>query len=69
MSVEKYDVVIIGAGLGGLTTAGYLAKQGKSVLVLEPWMVSRPEAGLTPSCTISKCLRKYPSSGLTPSTP
>jgi phytoene dehydrogenase-like protein len=35
MSVEKYDVVIIGAGLGGLTTAGYLAKQGKSVLVLE----------------------------------
>lgn len=32
---EKVDVVVIGAGLGGLTTAGYLAKQGRSVLVLE----------------------------------
>jgi prolycopene isomerase len=35
MSTETYDVVIIGAGLGGLTTAGYLVKQGKRVLVLE----------------------------------
>ncbi len=33
--MEKYDVVIIGAGLGGLSTAGYLAKAGKKVLVLE----------------------------------
>lgn len=31
----KYDVVIVGAGLTGLTTAFYSAKQGKSVLVLE----------------------------------
>lgn len=35
MSVDKYDVVVIGAGLGGLSAAGYLAKAGKSVLVLE----------------------------------
>lgn len=30
-----YDALIIGAGLNGLTTAAYLAKAGKSVLVLE----------------------------------
>jgi len=31
----KYDVVIIGSGLGGLVCARQLAKQGRSVLVLE----------------------------------
>ncbi|MGL5721231.1 MAG: phytoene desaturase family protein, partial [Brevinema sp.] len=31
----KYDIAIIGAGLGGLTTAATLAKKGKKVLVLE----------------------------------
>lgn len=30
-----YDVIIIGAGHNGLTTAAYLAKAGRSVLVLE----------------------------------
>jgi prolycopene isomerase len=35
MDTEKFDVVVIGAGLGGLTVAGYLAKAGKKVLVLE----------------------------------
>ncbi|MEI6289686.1 MAG: FAD-dependent oxidoreductase [Chloroflexota bacterium] len=33
--MEKFDVVIIGAGLGGLGAAGYLAKAGRKVLVLE----------------------------------
>jgi phytoene dehydrogenase-like protein len=35
MDTEKFDVVVIGAGLGGLTSAAYLAKAGKTVLVLE----------------------------------
>ncbi|MFC1496465.1 phytoene desaturase family protein [Candidatus Margulisiibacteriota bacterium] len=32
---DKYDVVVIGSGIGGLVCANYLAKAGKSVLVIE----------------------------------
>ena len=35
MTNKKYDAVIIGGGHNGLVCAGYLAKAGKSVLVLE----------------------------------
>ena len=31
---EAYDVVVIGSGLGGLTGANYLAKNGHKVLLL-----------------------------------
>jgi phytoene dehydrogenase-like protein len=34
-SSSKYDVIIIGGGHNGLTTAAYLARAGKNVLVLE----------------------------------
>jgi len=32
---EEYDVIVIGSGLAGLTSANALAKQGRSVLLLE----------------------------------
>ena len=32
---EQYDVVVIGSGLGGLTAANILAREGRSVLLLE----------------------------------
>ena len=32
---ESYDVIVIGSGLAGLTAANYLAKCGRSVLLLE----------------------------------
>ena len=34
-SIDNYDVVVIGAGNGGLSAAAYLAKSGKRVLVCE----------------------------------
>ena len=33
--MEKHDIVIVGAGPGGLTAAKKLAKKDKDVLVLE----------------------------------
>ena len=32
---EKWDAIVIGSGIGGLTTASILAKTGKKILVLE----------------------------------
>lgn len=33
--MEKYDFIIIGAGMGGLSATNFLAKYNKKVLVLE----------------------------------
>ena len=41
MSAKKYDVVIVGGGHNGLVAASYLAKAGKSVVILE----ANPEIG------------------------
>jgi len=35
MGEQKYDAIIIGAGIGGLVTGTLLAKEGKKVLILE----------------------------------
>jgi phytoene dehydrogenase-like protein len=35
MSTKKYDVIIVGGGHNGLVAATYLAKAGKSVVILE----------------------------------
>ena len=34
-NLSKYDYIIIGSGVGGLTVATWLAKSGKKVVVLE----------------------------------
>jgi 2-polyprenyl-6-methoxyphenol hydroxylase-like FAD-dependent oxidoreductase len=33
--IDRYDVIVIGSGLGGLSVSAILAKEGKKVLVLE----------------------------------
>ncbi|WJQ83079.1 FAD-dependent oxidoreductase [Brevibacillus brevis] len=33
--MEKYDVVIVGGGVAGLTTAIYAAKAGKQTIIIE----------------------------------
>jgi phytoene dehydrogenase-like protein len=46
--MEKYDVIIIGAGPSGLCTGALLAKGGKKILILEkhPWTGGKRHCGM-----------------------
>ena len=62
----QYDVVVVGAGLTGLTTALLLARAGRSVLVLEARRVgagttggSTAKASLLQGTRLSSILRKH----------
>ena len=35
MAKNKYDTIVVGGGIAGLTSAAYLAREGKSVLLIE----------------------------------
>ncbi len=63
----SYDAIVVGAGHNGLTAAGYLAKSGLSVLVLERRAIVGGAAvteEVAPGCRVSSC--SYIASMLTP---
>lgn len=59
MEAEKWDVIVIGAGLAGLLTAYYLKKEGKTVLVLEANQVASGQTGRTTAKITSQHGLKY----------
>ncbi len=58
MQPKTYDVLIVGAGMGGLSSGAFLAREGKSVLVLEKhdkpggYVTSFTRGGYTFDCAI-----------------
>jgi len=55
---SRYDAIVIGGGHNGLTAAGYLARAGKSVLVLERRGIVGGAAvteEVAPGCRVSSC--------------
>lgn len=50
LAAEEWDAVVIGSGVGGLTTATQLAVQGQKVLVLERYIIPGGSAGTSYAC-------------------
>lgn len=59
MENNKYDVIVIGAGMAGLLTAYYLQEQGKRVLVIEAGEVASGQTGRTTAKITSQHGLKY----------
>jgi phytoene dehydrogenase-like protein len=65
----KWDAVVIGAGIGGLTCAGALAARGRAVIVLEQaavpggYLTSFRQRGFTFDCAVD-CVAGLDSNGL-----
>lgn len=51
--MSNFDVIIIGAGLGGLTAGAKLSKRGKKVLVIEQHNIA---GGCATTFTRKNCL-------------
>lgn len=65
--MSRYDAIVVGGGHNGLTAAGYLAKAGMSVVVLERRNIVGGAAvteEVAPGCRVSSC--SYIASMLTP---
>ena len=54
---QKYDVAIIGSGIGGLTLASVLARQGLSVIVFEGGQRPRSTIGESMILETSEVMR------------
>jgi glycine/D-amino acid oxidase-like deaminating enzyme/nitrite reductase/ring-hydroxylating ferredoxin subunit len=55
----RVEVCIIGAGIAGLTTAYFLAKEGKSVAVIEDGMICSGETGRTTAHCVNALDDRY----------
>jgi len=56
---EKADVCIVGGGIGGLTTAYLLLREGKSVVLLEDGQIASGESGRTTAHLMSAVDDRY----------
>ena len=56
---EAWEIIVIGAGLAGILTAYYLAKEGRNVLVLEAARIASGQTGKTTAKITSQHGLKY----------
>lgn len=56
---ERADVCIVGAGMAGLTTAYFLAKAGKSVIVIDDGPIFSGETGRTTAHLVTVLDKRY----------